>query len=191
MGLSKQGRNHDADLDTTAYENCKARWVEIGLWDDDWTFLLGTSWRHERPQEYPFKRELIRNANDRKAAAMERAERPPRWYFMAPIFEDPPAPPLFHTNRSSDSPVSPRVPSDPTVPDRSVAKSEASTDPSSQSKPSGNSKSTDAPRSTRKSTVKTKPNTKAQTPEGPQAKSADKRLAEKPSRSKLLDVEVF
>jgi len=85
MGLSQNGDNQYTGLDPRAYENVKSRWVRDGLWDEDWTCIPGTSWRHERPPKYPAPLEEYRRAAAQKAADAEHAERPPRWYFMAPV----------------------------------------------------------------------------------------------------------
>lgn len=82
MGLSDQAQDQETNLDTRAYENLKSRWIREGIWDDDWTFVPGTSWRHERPRKT--LDESYRWEDARKAARIEQAERAPRWYPMAP-----------------------------------------------------------------------------------------------------------
>ena len=84
MGLSKQDHDQRTKLDTRAYESLKSRWMRDGIWDDDWSFIPGTSWRHERPRKTLDPHERYRMEDARKAARMERAEGPPRWYSMAP-----------------------------------------------------------------------------------------------------------
>ena len=51
MGLCDQDHEQDqqTNLDTKACEILKSRWIRNGIWDDDWTFVPGTSWRYERP----------------------------------------------------------------------------------------------------------------------------------------------
>ena len=59
LGSQVQGQGQDQDhdhdqqtkVDVRAYENVKSRWIRDGVWDDDWTFVPGTSWRHERPRK--------------------------------------------------------------------------------------------------------------------------------------------
>lgn len=85
MGLSGQYDDQHAKLDSQAYEIVKSRWIRDGLWDEDWTCIPGIWWRHERPPKYPAPYEEYRRAAARKAAKVEQAERPPRWYFMAPL----------------------------------------------------------------------------------------------------------
>ena len=92
MGLGGQGQDQDQDqgqdqqtkLDMRAYENVKSRWIRDGVWDDDWTFVPGTSWRHERPRKAPDPKGIYRDEDEHKAARRERAERPGRWYPIAP-----------------------------------------------------------------------------------------------------------
>ena len=85
MGFSKADQDQDIDLDTKAYESLKSRWIRDGIWDDDWTLIPGVSWRHERPSKIPPLQETFRRSDACKAARMEEAERPPDWYFMAPV----------------------------------------------------------------------------------------------------------
>lgn len=51
MGLCDRGHEQDqqTNFDAKAYEILKSCWIRDGIWDDDWTFVTGTSWRHERP----------------------------------------------------------------------------------------------------------------------------------------------
>ncbi|KAL9041320.1 MAG: hypothetical protein Q9214_004153 [Letrouitia sp. 1 TL-2023] len=84
MGFSKHDQDQHANLDTRAYKDLKSRWIRDGIWDDDWSFIPGVSWKHERPQKNPPPQELFRRLDAQKAARMEQAERPPDWYFMAP-----------------------------------------------------------------------------------------------------------
>ena len=100
MGLGSQGQDQDQDqdqgegqyqdqaqltkLDMRAYENVKSRWIKDKVWDDDWNILPGTSWRHERPRRTPDPKGTYRWEDERKAATIERDERPGRWYPMAP-----------------------------------------------------------------------------------------------------------
>ena len=84
MGLSNGNQSQHANLDTTAYENLKSRWIRDGIWDDEWTSIPGTTWRHERLRKFPSSLEVFRQQDARKAAKTEKADRPPRWYFMAP-----------------------------------------------------------------------------------------------------------
>ena len=88
MGLSNAIQGADVDIDTRAYESVKSRWIRDGIWEDDWNLIPGVSWRHERPPKFPFRGEIFRQSDAYKAARMEEAERPPKWYFMAP--EKPP-----------------------------------------------------------------------------------------------------
>ena len=85
--------DHDHDqqtkLDVRAYENVKSRWIRDGVWDDDWTFVPGTSWRHERPRKALDPEGIYHWEDERKAARIACAERPGRWYPMAPA-----APPM-------------------------------------------------------------------------------------------------
>lgn len=115
MGLSEQDQDRDqeTDLDTRAYEVVKSRWVRDDIWDDDWTFVPGTSWRHERPRKAPDPHGTYRWDNDYKAANIERAERPPRWYFMAPTA------PLTRINWPPIWPGSPEAASNPSSPSTS------------------------------------------------------------------------
>ena len=79
-----QDQNQQTKLDVRAYENVRSRWIRDGVWDDEWTFVPGTSWRHERPRKAPDPKGRYRREDERKAARVERAERPGCWYPMAP-----------------------------------------------------------------------------------------------------------
>ena len=114
MGLGSQGQDQDSsqdqdqdqdqdqqtELDMRAYENVKSRWIRDGVWDDDWTFVPGTSWRHERPRKALDPEGIYRWEDERKAARIERAERPGCWYPMAPVA------PLMRIKWPSREPVS-------------------------------------------------------------------------------------
>ncbi len=84
LGLIDQDQDQQTNLDTTAYEIVKSRWTRDGIWDNDWTFVPGTSWRHERPRKTLDPRGTYRSHDAYKAARIEKAECPPRWYSMAP-----------------------------------------------------------------------------------------------------------
>ncbi|CAD6585982.1 MAG: hypothetical protein ASARMPRED_002362 [Alectoria sarmentosa] len=99
MGLGKQDQDQQTKLDTRAYQSLKSRWMRDGIWDEDWSFIPGTSWRHERPRKTLDPHETYRRDDARKAARMERAEGPRRWYSMAP------AAPLMRINWPSRPPV--------------------------------------------------------------------------------------
>ena len=142
MGLSMEDQGQSANLDSRAYENLKSRWIRDGLWDDDWTTIPGTWWRHERPQKFQSPYEEIRRVDALKATRIEEAERPPRWYFMAP------AEPVRIINHFSSSP------------------------PQDRSTTSQTPKETILPASTCKSTAKAKLNTKSQMQDERQIKSA-------------------
>ena len=85
LGFSKHDQDQHANLDTRAYKDLKSHWIRDGIWDDNWTLIPGVSWKHERPLKNPPPREISRRTDAHKAARMEQAERPPDWYFMAPI----------------------------------------------------------------------------------------------------------
>ncbi len=85
LGFNGQDQDQRFDLDTKAYENTRSRWVRDGIWDNDWGVIPGVSWKHERPRKFLPAHPLLRSGDDHKAAKMEKAERPPNWYFMAPI----------------------------------------------------------------------------------------------------------
>ena len=84
LGLSKHDQDQHANLDTRAYNDLKSRWIRDGIWDDDWTLIPGVWWKHERPMKNLHPQGLFRESEAIKAARMEKAERPPDWYFMAP-----------------------------------------------------------------------------------------------------------
>lgn len=149
MGLSGHDQAQHTNLDSRAYENLKSRWMRDGVWDEDWTWIPGVSWKHERPQKIPPPQEVFRRADAHKATRMESAERPPRWYFMAPaepfsIIRPDLSPPFTFERQPDQSGPSVLEPI-PSRRDRSVT--------SRMAKEIGLS------RSTRKSTVKAKPNT--------------------------------
>lgn len=41
-----------------AYHKVKSRWIEWGIWDEEWEILPGMSWKHEHPLEDPFREGL-------------------------------------------------------------------------------------------------------------------------------------
>lgn len=102
MGLSNQYDDQNANLDSRAYDIVKSRWNRDGLWDEDWRCIPGTLWRHERPPKYIAPYEEYRKAAARKAAIVEQAERPPRWYFIAPVEYPPIMSPRFSFANSPD-----------------------------------------------------------------------------------------
>ena len=85
LGLSTEGEDQQTNLDTNAYGIVKSRWIRDGIWDDDWSFLPDTSWRHERPRKTLDPKERYQEDDAYKATELERAERPPQWYMMAPV----------------------------------------------------------------------------------------------------------
>ena len=89
MGLSNQTEDPHANVDTKAYANLKSRWIRDGIWDEDWTLIPGISWRHERPRKHRPPQEVARITDSYKAAKMEKAERPPTEYLMAPAIPIP------------------------------------------------------------------------------------------------------
>ena len=84
LGLSSQDQGQQTNLDQIAYETVKSRWIRDGIWDDDWISIPGTSWRHELPRKAPDPQGKYREEDERKIARLDRAERPARWYPMAP-----------------------------------------------------------------------------------------------------------
>lgn len=182
MGLSTQDQDQLASVDTRAYENLKSRWIRDGIWDDDWALIPGTSWRHERPPKYPSPQEIFRRADAHKAATMERAERPPRWYFMASSLEYRTTAPLTITNRLSNPPVSLKASSDPSSPNVVESSSKVVPSPEDRSTTSRSPQHTGFPGSTRKSTAKAKPNAKGQDHDEPQTRSAAKETPVKPTK---------
>ena len=44
---SKWNEGHEPDINTLAYKNVKARWLERGIWSRDWGILPGMAWKHE------------------------------------------------------------------------------------------------------------------------------------------------
>ena len=95
-----QDQDQQSKLDVTAYENVRSRWARDGVWDDEWTFVPGTSWRHERPRKALDPKGTYRREDERKAAKVERAEHPGCWYPMAP------AAPLMRIKWPSREPLS-------------------------------------------------------------------------------------
>lgn len=153
MGLSSHNDDQHTDLDSRAYENVKSRWIRDGLWDEDWTCIPGTSWRHERPPKYPAPYEEYRRAAARKAAIVEQAERPPRWYFMAPA-----EPPMMFIGPFSSA-KSPEVISNSSRLDGLKSGSQVQKSREDRSAISRKRGKVTIPSSTRQSAVKTKPNT--------------------------------
>ena len=127
MGESNQDQDQQTNLDTRAYETVKSRWIRDGIWDDDWTFVPGTSWRHERTRKTLDPQERDRREDARKAVRLEKMERRPRWYSMAPIA------PLANIHWPSTKLVSLEAVSDPSSP--------SILEPSSQVKPSSRNRS--------------------------------------------------
>ena len=166
MGLSMEEQGQSANLDSRAYENLRSRWIRDGLWDDDWTYIPGTWWRHERPQKFQSPYEEVRRVDALKATRIEQAERPPRWYFMAP------AEPVRITNHFSSPPVLSEAA--PGLPNSSVleAVSQATPSPQDRSTTSQTPEGTILPASACKSTAKAKLNTKSQVQDERQIKSA-------------------
>lgn len=107
IGLSEQDQDHPANIDTRAYENTKSRWIRHGLWDDEWTHIPGTTWRHERASKFPSRFEEVNQRDAQHAAWRENADRPPRWYFMSPSLATYYRVPLPMSNDSSSPSVSP------------------------------------------------------------------------------------
>lgn len=54
---TKAERATPLDINSTAYERVKNRWVERSIWHEKWGVLPGMSWKHELPLE-----ELLRDA---------------------------------------------------------------------------------------------------------------------------------
>lgn len=168
MGLSNQDQDQQTNLDTRAYETVKLRWIRDGIWDDDWTFIPGTSWRHERPRKTLDPQKRHHEDDARQAARIERAERPPRWYSMAPVAL------LTRINWPTRQPVSLEAASDPSSP--------SILEPSSEVKPSLRSRSmtsrihwhTEFSGSTRKSTAEAKHDPNGQERDEPRTESAAK-----------------
>lgn len=165
MGLSDQDQDQQTSLDTRAYETLKSRWIRDGIWDDDWTFVPGTSWRHERPRKIPDPQGTYRREDAQKAARVEQAERPPRWYFMAP------AAPLMRIKWPSTKPVSLEDVFDPSGPSI-LERSSKVNPPRNRSRTSRTHTQTKFSGSTRKSSTKSKPDSKSQEHDEPRTKSA-------------------
>ena len=181
MGLSMEDQDQNANLDSRAYKNLKSRWIRDGVWDDDWTSIPGTSWRHERPRKFPSPYEEFRKVDARKAVRMEQAERPPRWYFMAPVE------PVRITNRFLSPPVLLEAAPDLSSPSVLKAAPQITSSPQDRSTTSQVPKETIFPASARKSTIKAKLNAKSQEQDERQIRSAAKQptvATVKPTRAK-------
>ena len=178
MGLSNQDRDQQINLDAKAYEIVKTRWIKNGIWDVDWTFVPGTSWRHERPRKAEDPHGVYRSEDYHKAATIERAERPLRWYPMAPVA------PLMRLEWPSRRPVSVEAASDSSSP--------ATPEPRSKEKPFRRDHSvvlkihthTGLPRSTRKPSINSKDDLKGQGYEKPRI-SAKKRTSPRKEKNDL------
>ena len=81
MGLSYKDKGED--VDTAAYENVKARWIDLGIWDSGWIHMPGVSWRHERPRKYPHSGLWSLKQQEAKTKAEIMANQPPKTYFVA------------------------------------------------------------------------------------------------------------
>ncbi|CAH0022776.1 unnamed protein product [Clonostachys rhizophaga] len=46
------------DINSTAYERVKNKWIKRGIWNGKWGVLPGMSWKHEQPQEDMLREEL-------------------------------------------------------------------------------------------------------------------------------------
>lgn len=168
MGLCEQDEDQDqqTDLDTRAYEIVKSRWIQQGIWDDDWHSVPGMSWRHERPRKTPDPHGNYRWDDEQRAAEIEQAERPPRWYFMAPVA------PLMRINWPSIRPgsPSPEATSDPSSPSALESNSKVMPPTRDRNIRSQTCQNTDLPRFTRNSTAKAKRSTKHHKQNEPQIK---------------------
>ena len=164
MGLTEQDedQDHQTDLDTRAYEVVKSRWVRDDIWDNDWTSILGMLWRHERPRKVPDPHGRYRWHDESKTAKIERTERPPRWYFMAPEA------PLVRINWPSTWPGFLETASDPSSPHTSEPSSKVMPGPRDRTITSQTYQNTDVPRSTRNSTAAAERSTKRQRHDEPQ-----------------------
>lgn len=173
MGLSNQDQDQDqdqgqyqqADLDARAYGVVKSRWIRDGVWDDDWTFVPGTSWRHERPRKALDPKGIYRSQDERNAARIELAERPSRWYPMAP------AVPLIKLHWPSRQTVFIKAASDLSNP--------GSFGPSPKEKPSPRDHALTPKPHSRTSLSRSKPGTKAK----PNPKSTEKRTSPKKEKN--------
>ena len=171
MGLSMEDHDQNASLDSRAYENLKSRWIRDGVWDDDWTSIPGMSWRHERPRKFPSPFEDYRRQDALKAARLEQAERPPRWYFMAP------AGPVRIFKRSLSPPVLREATPDLSSPNVLKAVPQRKPSPQERSSTSQKPKETIFPAAARKWTPKTNLDTKGREQDERQTKSAAKQPA--------------
>ncbi|KAI4228911.1 MAG: hypothetical protein L6R40_008095 [Gallowayella cf. fulva] len=48
--IQKAAASASLDINTKAYDNIKALWVQAGIWDPEWGVMPGMSWMHERPE---------------------------------------------------------------------------------------------------------------------------------------------
>ncbi|KAK2812447.1 hypothetical protein FQN50_001448 [Emmonsiellopsis sp. PD_5] len=48
------------NFDDVAYQNVKKRWVEQGIWNDNWTYFAHGKWKHEEPLEVESETETDR-----------------------------------------------------------------------------------------------------------------------------------
>ncbi|KAL9129927.1 MAG: hypothetical protein Q9175_007156 [Cornicularia normoerica] len=177
MGLSNGDQDQQTNLDTRAYETLKSRWIRDGIWDDDWTFVPGTSWRHERPRKTLDPQERYRREDARKAARIEQAERPPHWYSMAPI------PPLTRIYWPSTRPVSLEAFSDPDPSGLSILELSSKVKPSPRNRSRTSRRHTHPGCSGFESTAKSKPDSKSQEHDEPRTKSATKKTTVPPTRT--------
>ena len=168
MGLGKQDQDQQTKLDTRAYQSLKSRWMRDGIWDEDWSFIPGTSWRHERPRKTLDPHETYRRDDARKAARMERAEGPPRWYSMAP------AAPLMRIKWPARLPVYLEAAFGPSSPSALGRSSKVMPPLRDRSMTSPTHRHTDFPGSMLKSTAKAKPNKKGREHDEPRTNSAAK-----------------
>ena len=175
MGLSKQDQDQQTKLDTIAYESLRSRWIRDGIWDDDWTLIPGTSWRHERPRKTLDPHETYRMEDAYKAARMERVEGPQRWYFMAP------AAPLTRIDWPSTLPAYLEAAFDPSSPIALEPSSKVIPPQRDRSMTSQTYRHTDFPGSMLKSTAKAKPNKKGRERDKPRTISAAKTAIENPT----------
>lgn len=183
MGLSEPNQDQDqqTDLDTRAYEVVKSRWVQWGIWDIDWAFIPGASWRHERPRKAPDPHGIYRRYNQLKADKIERTERPPRWYFMAP------AAPLMRIEWPSIRPRSPSPEATPDLFSPSALKSNSKLLPPPQDRTTTPETyhNTEIPRSTRNSTARAKRSTKHHEQNEPQITACAETTMAKPTNTNI------
>ncbi|KAL2044485.1 hypothetical protein N7G274_003190 [Stereocaulon virgatum] len=55
VGLSSEEISGETNIDAVAHEAVRRRWIEQRFWDSAWSYIPGTSWRHERPRKFPLK----------------------------------------------------------------------------------------------------------------------------------------